>query len=154
MRRGWPNVVAVLERWQRNWRGVGLNFFGGGSCLLWHWYWNRSRMSSSPWLVRRGYGSPIAAIAWSTDCMESSTMYDRTWHLLGKRAPVRYYLTNMLRIGTVSLYETSGGLRTTSWLNLAHFIQCPLVAVYQIAESPLAMSCATAHKLFQKRACL
>ena len=33
-----PNAVAMLEMWQRTWRGIGLTRFGDVSCLIKHQY--------------------------------------------------------------------------------------------------------------------
>ena len=53
----------------------------------------------------------------------------------------------VLRIGTVSQYETSRGLRAMSQ-------QKTSVAVDRLVESPLAMLFAVAQKLSHKQACL
>ena len=78
IRRGSPEAVAILEMWRGTQRGLSLNQFGGGSCFLKHHYLNRSWISSSPLLVRRGSRAPIVVSAWPINCTEYSNMWDCT----------------------------------------------------------------------------
>ena len=82
--------------------------------------------------------------------MTSSTVWYRIWRPLGVRAPFRYCLAKVLRIGTGSLYKRSRGSRAKYQQNSAHFFQCLLASAARLEESPLAMLCAAARKLFQK----
>ena len=58
---------------------------------------------------------------------------------------------NVLMVGTGSWYKTRRGLRSIFQQNSAHFFQVPLEVADRLAEIPLAMSFAAAHKLSKKR---
>ena len=110
---------------------------GDVTTLFYHQYWYWSRISRSPWLVKWGSGSPIAAIASTIDYTASSAVRGRTWHPLGERSPVQYCLAKVLRIGNRSRYETNTRLRSMYQQNLDHFVQCPLMAADWLEEIPL-----------------
>ena len=84
-------------------------------------------MSRSPWLVRRGYGSPISASACLIDRTASSTVRYHTWGPLGLRAPVWYCLEKLLRIGNRYRYEMIRGGKGHVSTELGSLCPVPIV---------------------------
>ena len=150
LRRGLPEALETIEMCLRNWRGVVFTWLGGKSCFLWQWYWNRKRVSSSPWILKRGSLVPRAVSAWKINCMESSTLRNRSGHLLRSMTPVRYCLLEALRMGTGSLYKTSKDLGAMYLHTADHFSQCPSVATAMLVYRPSAMSSDAERKIFRK----
>ena len=124
--------------------GIFLTRLGVGYFLEQQKNQNRRWICRSPLLVRCWYLGPRAAIAWTTNHVDSSTVLACNWRFLGLMDPVWYWQSNVLITGNGSQYKTSRGSKDTFLQKLSHFVQSPLAVGDLIVQRPLKMSSATA----------